>query len=139
MAQTFPLKIVTMDGEIFSGEVESIVLRSIDGDIAIMAGHTEYCTAVGMGTARVKLADGSERTAACIGGMLSVVDGEAHLIPTTWEWSDDIDLARAKLAKERAEARLVDTEGLSKESRVREEARLRRALVRISSAERWGR
>lgn len=129
---TFPLEIVTMDGKIFEGNVQRIILRTVHGDVAIMANHTDYCTAIGMGVARVTMEDGKERTAACIGGMLSVIDKDVHVIPTTWEWSDDIDIERAKAAKEKAEQRLAD-ESLSKEARARAEAKLRRALVRIST------
>ena len=131
---TYHLQIVSMDGLDFDGEVEKILLRTIDGDVEILARHTDYCTAIGMGTARVTMADGKERKAACIGGMLSVMKGEVKVFPTTWEWSEDIDVARAKAAKARAEERLKD-QMLDKEARVRAEAKLYRALVRIGSSE----
>ena len=73
--------------------------RTIHGDLAILARHMNYCTAIGMGAAHVVLEDGTERKAACIGGMLTMMNGECRLIPTTWEWSEDIDVARAEEAK----------------------------------------
>ncbi len=130
---TFRLQVVSMDGLEFDGEVERIKLRSIHGDLAILARHMNYCTAVGMGTAEVTLADGTRRKAACIGGMLSMMDNVCRLIPTTWEWSEDIDLERARAAKERAE-KVLQEEYLEEQARVRAEARLYRALVRISTA-----
>lgn len=133
MANTFHLQIVTVDGLAYEGNVQRVTFRSVHGDIAILARHINYCTAVGMGTARVLLEDGTERTAACIGGMLSMMNNECRLLPTTWEWSDEIDLPRAEAAKERAEA-LLKQEDLSEEMRVLTEARLMRALVRIGSA-----
>lgn len=123
-----------MDGLDFDGEVEKLLLRTIDGDVEILARHTDYCTAIGMGTARVTMADGKERKAACIGGMLSVMKGQVKVFPTTWEWSEEIDVERAKEAKARAEERLKD-QMLDKEARVRAEAKLYRALVRIGSSE----
>jgi F-type H+-transporting ATPase subunit epsilon len=122
-----------MDGQDFEGEVQKILLRTIDGDIEILARHTDYCTAIGMGTAKVTMEDGKERKAACIGGMISVMNGEVRVLPTTWEWSEDIDIERAKAAKERAEERLRDQQ-LDKEARIRAEAKLYRALVRLGSA-----
>lgn len=122
-----------MDGLVFDGEVEKILLRTIDGDVEILARHTDYCTSVGMGTARVTMADGAMRKAACIGGMLSVLKGEVRLLPTTWEWSEDIDVERAKAAKAKAEERLKDQQ-LDKQARIRAEAKLYRALVRIGSS-----
>ncbi len=129
----FHLQVVSMDGPIFDGNVQKIMLRTIDGDIAILARHTNYCTAIGMGTAHILLEDDSERTAACIGGMLSVMDGECRVIPTTWEWSDEIDVERAEAAKKKAEQRLAD-EKLSKQAHINAEAKLRRALVRLGTA-----
>jgi F-type H+-transporting ATPase subunit epsilon len=131
---SYHLQVVSMDGQDFDGEVEKLLLRTIDGDVEILARHTDYCTAIGMGTARVTMADGTERKAACIGGMLSVMKGEVKVFPTTWEWSEDIDIARAKAAKARAEERLKD-QMLDKEARVRAEAKLYRALVRIGSSD----
>ena len=133
MANTFHLKIVTVDGLAFEGDVQRLMFRSTHGDLAILARHINYCTAVGMGTAPVVLEDGSERTAACIGGMCSMMDNECHLLPTTWEWSEDIDVERAEAAKVRAEAKLREQK-LSEEVRLLTESKLYRALVRIGSA-----
>ena len=133
MANTFHLKIVTVDGLAYEGDVQRMTFSSIHGDLAILARHINYCTAVGMGTARVLMEDGTERTAACIGGMLSMMANECRLLPTTWEWSEDIDVERAQAAKARAEA-LLQQGGLSEERRILTEARLSRALVRIGSA-----
>ena len=128
----FHLEIVTLDGRKYAGEVEQLMLRSITGDIAILAHHTNYCTAVGMGTAKVHFPDGTVREAACVGGMLSVMDGICRLLPTTFEWSDEIDLVRAEEAKRRAEELLK--EKLSEEARIQARARLYRALIRIQTA-----
>ena len=131
---TYHLQVVSLDGMEYEGEVEKIMLRTVDGDVEILARHTNYCTGIGMGTARVTLGNGTERKAACIGGMLSVMDGEVRVLPTTWEWSDEIDVERARSAKARAEEALKDAQ-LTKEARVRAEAKLYRALVRIGSAQ----
>ena len=129
---TYHLEVVSMDGLDFNGEVQKLLLRTIDGDVEILARHTDYCTAIGMGTARVTMENGEERKAACIGGMLSVLKGEVKVFPTTWEWSEDIDIERAKAAKAKAEERLSD-QLLDKEARIRAEAKLYRALVRLGS------
>ena len=130
---SYHLQVISMDGLEFEGQVQKILLRTIDGDVEILARHTDYCTAIGMGTARVTMEDGTERKAACIGGMLSVMKGEVRVFPTTWEWSEDIDVERAKAAKARAEERLKDQK-LDKDARVRAEAKLYRALVRLGSS-----
>ena len=130
---TFRLQIVTMDGLIYEGEVQRIKLRTIHGDLAILARHMNYVTAIGMGTATVTMEDGTERKAACIGGMLTMMNNLCRVIPTTWEWGEDLDLERAMDAKRRAEERLAES-NLDEMARVNAEATLFRALVRISSA-----
>ena len=132
MANTFHLQVVSVDGLEYDGYAVSVSCRCADGDRAIMAGHTNLVTAVGMGIAKIKFEDGTEKTAACIGGLLSVINGECKLIVTTWEWSDEIDLERANRAKRRAEERLAEADITEKEYRLAV-AKLNRALVRISS------
>ena len=61
--RTFPLRIGTPDGLLFEGEVQRVVCRSITGDLAILAGHCNFCTALGMGEAHVILEDGTSREA----------------------------------------------------------------------------
>ena len=39
----FHLRIVTMDGKVFDDQASQIFLRTIDGDVAIRAGHINYC------------------------------------------------------------------------------------------------
>ena len=131
---TFPLRIGTPDGLLFEGDVERVVCRSISGDIAILARHCNFCTALGMGEASVVMADGNRRTAACIGGMLSVMNGTCRLLATTWEWKEDIDAQRAEAARKRAEAKLAEGGLSDKEYRI-VKAKLQRALVRLGVKE----
>ena len=129
--KTFPLRIGTPDGLLFSGDVVRVVCRTITGDRAILADHIDFCTGIGMGEARVVLEDGTVRKAACIGGMLTMVDGMCRLLATTWEWSDEIDSERAERAKQAAEETLKK-EGLSDHEYNVAKAKLQRALVRLS-------
>ena len=128
---TFHLKISTPDGLAFDGDVERVRVRMIDGDVCLLAQHTNYVSAVGAGEAAIVLADGQRRRAACIGGMLAMIDNEASLIATTFEWADDIDLERAQHAKAVAEARMAAAKNDKRELTLAA-AKLQRALVRIN-------
>ena len=128
----FPLKIVTPDGLIFDGQAEKLIVRTTSGDVAILARHINYVTPLGMGQA-VVVTENGRRTAACIGGMLSVMNGEVTLVPTTFEWSDKIDVARAEASYQRAEKVLQDTNSTETDIQMAQ-ARLRRALIRRSVA-----
>jgi F-type H+-transporting ATPase subunit epsilon len=136
MATPFHLTIATPDGSKFEGEATRLIARTIDGDTAIMAGHTNYCSALGMGEAKVVMENGKERLAACMGGMLSVMKGQVRLIATTFEWQDEIDLQRAEEAKRRAEQQLQSKNSLDDKSVMMAEAKLKRALIRSEVAQR---
>ena len=124
----FPLIIVTPDGICFEGQAEELVVRTTTGDMGILAGHINCVAALGMGRATV-VQEGKKKYAACIGGMVSVMDGQVKLVPTSFEWSDDIDLARAEASYQRAKQILDNKASTDTDIRLAE-ARLRRALVR---------
>ena len=129
---SFPLKIVTADGLVYDGPAEEIVVRTITGDMAVLARHINCVAPLGMGRATI-VVNGERRHAACIGGMLSVVDGAVNLVPTTFEWADSIDAARAAASQQRAEAVLNNQDASDTDIRLAK-ARLHRALVRQSVA-----
>ena len=126
----FPLKIVTPDGVAYDGTAQALTLRTASGDMGILAGHINCIAPVGMGQATI-LCDGVTRRAACIGGLVSVLDGKVTLVPTTFEWEENIDLDRAESSKQRAEA-VLHSSTASKTDLLLAEARLKRALVRTS-------
>lgn len=130
----FSLKIVTPDGLKYDGQVQELVVRSTTGDLGIMAGHINCVAPLGMGQAMLLIA-GNKRYAACIGGMISVLDGKVTLVPTTFEWADEIDVDRSERSEERARAVLADKASNTTDIRLAE-ARLKRALVRQGVAER---
>ena len=128
--KTFRLQIVTPDGECFDGQAERLIVRTNNGDVAIMAGHANYVAVLGYGAATV-VTEAERKTAACLGGMLAVSNGEARVIATAFEWAEEIDKERAKRALEKAEAKLADS-SLAAELRGAAEMAARRAKVRLS-------
>ena len=130
--RSFPLKIVTPDGVRYDGQAEEVIVRATTGDMGFMAGHTNCVATLGMGRAMI-VVDGEKHYGACIGGMVSVMDGAVSLLPTTFEWAKDIDLARAENAKTEAEA-VLKSKNATDTDILLAKARLRRALVRTSIA-----
>ena len=128
----FTLKIVTPDGLIYDGQAEKLIVRTSGGDVCILARHMDYVAPLGMGMAIVE-SEGKRRNAACIGGMLSVKNGDVTLVPTTFEWADQIDLKRAEDAYDRASKALTKDDASDTEIALAQ-ARLNRALVRKSVA-----
>ena len=128
----FHLEILTPDGIEFNGMVQSLLVHAVDGDVEFLAGHVDYITTLGVGRARIKI-DGKDRFAAVSGGFVTVTSGEVKLIATTFEFAEEIDIDRARSAKERAK----DIIASSKDNKTIEVARLKlqRAISRINVEE----
>lgn len=131
---TFHLKIVTPDGLQYEGPAQQLSVRTTSGDVGILAGHINFVAPLGMGEATV-LIEGQKRRAACIGGMVSVVNGVVTLLPTTFEWAEEIDVFRAEASEARAQE-MLQSKDASDGELVLAKARLKRALVRKSVANR---
>lgn len=132
--KAFQLKIITPDGVQFDGAAEELIVRTTTGDVGILAGHINYVAPLGMGQATV-VTEGQKRYGACIGGMVSVVDGNVTLLPTTFEWADAIDTDRVQVSEQRAQQILANKNASSTQI-LMAQARLKRALVRKSVASR---
>lgn len=131
--KSYHLQIVTPAGLAYDGEAEKIIVRTIGGDVCILAKHADYATALGMGEARVVLAGGENRRAACIGGLLTVTKDQVRIVAATFEWAEDIDVERARRSKEEAEKAL--SQKLDEHEQKAMQAKLKRALVRIKVCE----
>ena len=128
---SFQLTVASPNGCVYEGPAEFIKLRLTTGDVGIVANHAKYAAALGMGECHVKIGD-TTRSAACIGGMLTVADNEVNVLATTFEWKEDIDLPRAERSLAESEEKLsMELDEHNKEIYL---AKKNRALVRISVA-----
>ncbi len=69
---TYPLLISSPDGDLFRGEAEMLILRGTEGDLAIMAGHVPFVTAVVQGNCTVVTAEGERQEGTIEEGLLTV-------------------------------------------------------------------
>ena len=128
---TFHLKIVTPDRLVFEGDVEQISVRTSTGEAGILAGHERYVAALGIGPFSIRQ-NGEKRFAAVANGFLKVGKTETTVLALSCEWADEIDVERAKRAKEHAENRLKTMQ--SKREMDLAELKLKKALNRIQVA-----
>ena len=83
---TFPLIISSPDGDLFRGEAEMLILRGTEGDLAVMAGHVPFVTAVVPGQC-VVITDGGERKEGQIAdGLLTVAREQVTVLASGLEW-----------------------------------------------------
>ncbi|HLR21570.1 MAG TPA: F0F1 ATP synthase subunit epsilon [Tissierellaceae bacterium] len=131
MAQ-FNLEIVTPDRKFFDDKVDMVIVRGIDGDLAILKGRAPIATPLRIGKVRV-FQDDTERIGAIVDGYITVLNDKVTIVTDAAEWPDEIDVERAEKAKERAESRL---DNKKKDIDIpRAEAALRRAINRLNVSE----
>ena len=126
---TFHLQIVTPDRLFFDGEAERLVVRTSEGDIGILPGHTPLVTPLGIGPMRVFMPDGQVRFAAIANGFLKASPQQTTLVAVTCEWAEEIDVDRARRAKEDAEEKLRAAQ--SQREHDLAELRLKKAINRL--------
>lgn len=129
MAEKLFLEVVTPQKSVVSEEVEIVVAPGSEGEFGALKGHTTFLTSLKLGTLRYKGADGKEKFVFINGGFAEVLPHKVTILAESAERRKDIDVERARKAKERAEKRLAaktpDTD------LIRAEAALRRALHRL--------
>ena len=69
--------------------VEKLILRTVTGDAAVLAGHADLVAALGRGT-MIIVADGVRHKGLCEGGMLSVTGGEATIASRSICWEKEM-------------------------------------------------
>ena len=129
--RSFELSIVSPDGPLFSGDAERLLVRTTDGDVEILAGHTDLFATLGVGRVKLTTSEGV-RYASVSGGFLTVKGGVVTLAAITFEFADSIDSERAERARERAEEAIRT----AKDDKAFEiaKAKLARALTRLNVA-----
>ena len=124
------VELVSPESILFSGEAEMVICRTIGGgEVAFLTDHAPFLGALDIGTVRIKLTSGAWETAAVHGGFVEVRANRVIILSDVAELSSQIDAARARAAKERAEEALRHNHDAGCESA------LRRAHVRLELAE----
>ena len=125
------LKIITHEKIVFDNEVDELVINTTSGQIGILKDHIPITTSLKIGITKAKIGE-NFRHFATMGGVFQFKDNNAVILTDVCEESCDIDVARANAAKERAEARLAETNAEIDVKRA--EAALARALARLQAS-----
>lgn len=125
---TFLLEILTPERKFFSGKVETIILKTPEGEMGMLANHAPTLVPVSIGSIRIKL-DNDWLDAVLSEGFMEIHSNKTVILADTAEWPNEIDANRAKAAKERAAERLQSQ--LSKQEYMRSKAAMAKALARL--------
>ena len=83
---TYKLIISTPDGSVFDDKAEILIVRGTEGELAVMAGHIPFITAVKPGKCKIALSESSEKTATIGGGILTVQNDKTTLLCSDFNW-----------------------------------------------------
>ena len=129
--KTIHFKLITPEKIVYEDDVEAIYAQGEMGSFGILYNHVPFMSTLAVDTAKV-IKNGKEISFSVIGGTFQFKNNEALILTEAAELGDDIDTARAQLAKERAEAILSSAE-TQRDIKLANEA-LARALVRLKAA-----
>lgn len=125
----FQLKIICPDRIFYEGEASMLELNTTAGQIGVYANHVPMTMIIKPGIVTITESD-EKKEAAVHSGFLEILPDKITIMAEVAEWPEEIDLARAEKAKERAEERLDSKD--DKINVARAEAALARSIARIS-------
>jgi F-type H+-transporting ATPase subunit epsilon len=106
--QPFTLDIVTLKKVAFSEEIKSVNAPGTEGYFSILVNHTPFVSSLKAGMIKVTRPHGEISTFSTSGGFLMTDGKKVILLADAVERPEEIDIARAQAAKERAEKRLAE-------------------------------
>ena len=129
MAELFHLRILASDRAFYDGDCESLTVPTLDGELGILAHHSNLVAAMIPGELRARVPDGSFTVAAVAGGLLKVEDGTVLLLADSVERPEEIDAERARRAEARAREELLQKQSIQEDRGA--QAHLARAINRL--------
>src|SRR5712692_1606322 len=135
-AQTLTLELVTPERQVLRAEVEEVQLPGREGYLGILPGHAPLLTELGAGVLSYHQG-GQVHYATALMGFAEVLSGRVIVLAEGAERAEEIDVERARAAKERAERRVASA-GRAEVDFDRAQVALQRALIRLQVAEHAG-
>jgi len=133
MTDELMLEIVTPEKMAFSSHVEEVTIPGTEGEFGVLLGHEALLSSVDIG--QLNFTRNNKKNYYAVNtGYAEVTSNKVTILIETAERSDQIDITRARRAKDNAEARL---EKIAKDSSEYEKVRtaLTRAITRINVSE----
>ncbi|MHC1713633.1 MAG: F0F1 ATP synthase subunit epsilon [Solidesulfovibrio sp.] len=137
MAKTLLLEIVTPDRLVLSLDVDSVCAPGVLGDFTVLPLHIPFLSSLRVGSISYRL-EGKLHYIFVSGGFAEVNQTKTLILAEVAERPEEIDVERARRARERAAARL-EAERREKIDYARAKAALQRAVTRIKLHESAGR
>jgi F-type H+-transporting ATPase subunit epsilon len=133
MAEKIMLEIVTPERKVLSEAVDIVVAPGEEGEFGVLPGHIPFLTKLKVGELRFRIG-AAARHVAIMGGYAEVLPDHVTILSPAAEEASEIDVIRARAAREKAERRLAEVKDRLEFART--QAALQRAVARLKVAER---
>ena len=107
----FRLEIVAPERVVYNDDATSVSAPGVEGGFQVLFNHAPMVSTLDVGQIKVRTTTGSEILFAAGGGFLEVRDNSVVVLVESAERAEEIDVARARAARERAEKRLRERYG----------------------------
>lgn len=128
---TLQLRVISQEEELFSGEVDVVLVPGPEGQLGILPNHAPLIAHLSIGELTARAGD-EEYAFAVHGGFVHVLPDEVIVLADTAERAEEIDIERAEEARQRA-LEMLEKSPPPEERRMTEVA-LRRSRVRLKLA-----
>jgi F-type H+-transporting ATPase subunit epsilon len=132
MANQLQLDVVTPERRVLSEAVNAVTVPGSNGEMQLLPGHAALISELKTGVLTYNQ-DGTNFQLHVSGGFLEVNDDRVSVLAEIAERPEEIDAARARLAREHTEKQLGSWSG-SEEDIEKAQAKLERSLVRLQLA-----
>lgn len=132
MAQQLQLEVVTPERRVLSETVDMVTVPGLGGELGILPGHTPLISQLQTGVLSY-VQGGNTSQLHVSGGFMEVKDDQVSVLAEVAERPEEIDAARARLAREHVEKQLSSWTGTEEDFEVAR-AKLERSMVRIQLA-----
>lgn len=129
--KTFRLEIISPDRIFYTNDVLMVEYNTVEGEVGIYAEHIPMTQIIAPGRLIITEENG-QRTAALLSGFVEITPDKVTILAEAVEWPQNIDIARAERARDRAQQILSAEE--DEQILLLAEAALKRALVRLDIA-----
>ena len=135
MTEALYLEVITPAKIIFKGNVEAVTIPGVEGSFQVLKNHAPLISVFEIGLVKIKVDKSTTKYFATGGGTVEVLNNEVLVLADSLEAVEEIDIERAKRARERAEDRLTHKSEDTDLERAR--AALARAVNRLTLVEKY--
>ena len=129
-------EIVSQDRMVYEGDVDIVVLPGTDGEMGILPHHAPLLTTLKFGLIKVRTKT-EEQVFTVAGGVAEIQPAIVTVLADAAENVHEIDVARAEVARKRAEEALASVKSEDVDAYLALEAALRRSNLRLDAAKRF--